>query len=261
MDKNQMPCDLQFTSADISVGHTPILHDLSLSFPRGQITVLLGPNGCGKTSLLQCLNGMSSVSSGSLTYQGESLIDMPERKRARKIAFLPQVRSIIPSIPVHTLVEHGRFPYLGFSRRPNAEDRRLVDQAMKACGVLSYADRSVDTLSGGMRQRVFLAMVLAQATPLIVLDEPTTYLDPKSQNEIMDLVTSLRDRGKTVIMVLHDLAQAARTADYLVIMSDARRVIASGPKEEVLNTSAISDVFGVSMHRVSIDGGWHYLFF
>ncbi len=260
MDK-QISHDLQFASADISVGHTPILHHVSLSFPQGQITVLLGPNGCGKTSLLQCLNGMSTVTSGSLTYQGRSLIDMPGRERARKIAFLPQVRSIIPSIPVHTLVEHGRFPYQGFSRRPNAEDRRLVDQAMKACGVLHYADCSVETLSGGMRQRVFLAMVLAQASPVIVLDEPTTYLDPKSQREIMDLAASLRDQGKTIIMVLHDLAQAARTADHLVVMSDTRKIAASGSREEILAGSAISDVFGVSMHKVAIDGEWHYLFF
>ena len=261
MDRQQNPPIIQFTSADIAVGRTRIIRDLSLSFPQGEISVLLGPNGCGKTSLLQCLNGLSKLVSGSLTCRGRSLSDLSMRERAREIAFLPQVRSVIPSIPVRVLVEHGRFPYQGFARRPNREDRRMVDEAMRSCGVISYADQNVDTLSGGMRQRVFIAMVLAQATPILVLDEPTTYLDPGSQKEILDLAASLRDQGKTVIMVLHDLAQAARIADFLVVMSDARRIVSCGPKEDVLADSSIEDVFGVSMHRVRIEGQSHYLFF
>ena len=167
---------LEFRNVSVSCQHTPILNDISLTFRDGEITTILGPNGCGKTTLVQCLNGASTVTAGQIFLNGQDFLKISPKERAREISLLPQVRTIIPAIPVKMLVEHGRFPYLGFSRRKSKEDTEIVNRAMEFTHISQYADQYVDTLSGGIRQRVFFAMVLAQDCDYIVLDEPTTYL-------------------------------------------------------------------------------------
>ena len=162
---------LEFREVDIRCNFVPILHKISVTFQKGEITTVIGPNGCGKTTLLQCLNGSSKVTSGSILLDGTDYLAMPVRERARRVSFLPQVRTIIPALPVKTLVEHGRFPHLGFARRKSKKDIEIVEAAMDFAQVAPYAAQYADTLSGGIRQRAFFAMTLAQDCDYIVLDE------------------------------------------------------------------------------------------
>lgn len=187
---------LEFRNVSVSCQHTPILNDISLTFRDGEITTILGPNGCGKTTLVQCLNGVSTVTAGQIFLNGQDFLKISPKERAREISLLPQVRTIIPAIPVKMLVEHGRFPYLGFSRRKSKEDTEIVNRAMEFTHISQYADQYVDTLSGGIRQRVFFAMVLAQDCDYIVLDEPTTYLDLTGQREFYAMIKELKNREK-----------------------------------------------------------------
>ncbi|MDE7246477.1 MAG: ABC transporter ATP-binding protein, partial [Lachnospiraceae bacterium] len=221
--------------------------------------VLIGPNGCGKTTLLHCLNGTSQVTSGEILLDNQNFLQFSSKERARKISFLPQVRSIIPAIPARMLVEHGRFPYLGFSRKKTEEDKRIVEHALSFTHTTPYADQSTDTLSGGIRQRVFFAMTLAQDCDYLVLDEPTTYLDPDGQKDILSLIQELKAQGKTIIVTLHDLSQAIRIADRLIIMDD-RRIIAQSTPEECLKRHIIQDVFHVSCKQFQDEEGIYYFF-
>lgn len=250
---------LEFSHVSVSCGHTPILKDISVSFLPGQITTLIGPNGCGKTTLLQCLNGVSKVTAGSIRLNGEDYLKLPPKVRAQQLAFLPQVRMVIPTLPVRTLVEHGRFPYLGFSRKKTNRDREIVDQAMEFAHVQDYADCYTDTLSGGIRQRVFFAMILAQDCDYIVLDEPTTYLDISGQRDFLAMAGRLKEQGKTVILILHDLGQAIRISDKLIVMND-RKIEAAGTPEECLNSHVIDRVFGTRLKRFTDEEGEYYFF-
>ena len=250
---------LEYSHVSVSCGHTPILNDISVSFPAGQITTLIGPNGCGKTTLLQCLNGMSKVTAGHILLDGKDFLKLPPKERACQLSFLPQVRTIIPALPVRTLVEHGRFPHLGFSRRKSPKDRELVCRAMDFARVTEYADSYADTLSGGIRQRVFFAMILAQDCDYIVLDEPTTYLDISSQREFLEMVCLLRAQGKTLVLILHDLNQALRISDRLLVM-DNRKIAAAGTPAECLASHVIEDVFHTRI-RSFTDGKESFYFF
>ena len=153
---------LKFDSVSIGYHKVPLIKNLSVEIPTGSITTIVGPNGCGKTTLISVLNKSSQLFNGSITLDGEDIYHMSGHLRAQKIAFLPQIREVIPALPVHTLVEHGRFPYLGFSRRLTKEDRKLVEDAMEFTHITDYRNVATDTLSGGIRQRVFFAMTLAQ---------------------------------------------------------------------------------------------------
>lgn len=250
---------LKFRHVNISCGTASILKDISVEFKRGEITTIIGPNGCGKTTLLQSLNGSSKVTSGSILLDDLDYLAMPLKERARRLSFLPQVRTIIPALPVRTLVEHGRFPYLGFARKKSARDIEVVEDAMRFTHVDNYASQYCDTLSGGIRQRAFFAMTLAQDCDYIVLDEPTTYLDIKGQRQFMDMVLSLKEQSKTIILVLHDLAQTLRISDTLVIMQD-RKIAATGTPEECLRQHIIEDVFDVHLKSFSDDDGCYYFF-
>ena len=251
---------LEFRHVNISCGTASILKDISVEFKQGEITTIIGPNGCGKTTLLQSLNGSSKVTSGSILLDDLDYLAMPLKERARRLSFLPQVRTIIPALPVRTLVEHGRFPYLGFARKKSARDIEVVEEAMRFTHVDNYATQYCDTLSGGIRQRAFFAMTLAQDCNYVVLDEPTTYLDIKGQRQFMDMVLSLKKQGKTIILVLHDLAQALRISDTLVIMQD-RKIAATGTPEECLGQHIIEDVFDVHLKSFSDDDGCYYFFY
>lgn len=250
---------LSFQNISVSCQGTPLLENISVSFPKGKITTVLGPNGCGKTTLLQCLNGSSKITEGHIFIDDLDFQALSSLQRAQRLSFLPQVRTIIPALPVQTLVEHGRFPYLGFTRHKSAKDIELVQKAMAFTHVTDYASQYVDTLSGGIRQRVFLAMILAQDCDYIVLDEPTTYLDLKGQKEFLELFRSLRDMGKTVILVLHDLNQAIRISDKLVIMKD-KKIAAAGSPQECLQQHILEYVFETSYKKFTDDDGDYYFF-
>ncbi len=250
---------LKYETASIGYTKSPILTDINVTFNQGEITAIVGPNGCGKTTLLQALIGGSRLLAGRILLQGNDLSQLSDKERAASLAFLPQTRSIIPALPVHTLVEHGRFPHMGFNRRKTADDIRLVREAMDFTGIISYADQSVDTLSGGIRQKVFFAMTLAQDTELLVLDEPTTFLDAQASREFFDMLHQLKAKGKTIILVLHDLAQALTHADRIIVMQD-KKIAAAGSPEECLQQQILQNIFHTNLHQFR-EGDKTYYFF
>ncbi len=251
---------LEFCNISASCGTTPILNNISVCFKKGEVTAVIGPNGCGKTTLLQCLNGSSKVTSGAILLEKTDYLAMPPKERARRVSFLPQVRTMIPSLPVKTLVEHGRFPHLGFARKKSETDIAIVNDAMQFTRVDAYAEQYADTLSGGIRQRAFFAMTLAQNCDYIVLDEPATYLDLKGQRELAEMILQLKNQGKTVILVLHDLGQALKISDTVVIMQD-RKIAATATPKECMQQHIIEDIFDVRLKEFSDDEGHYYLFY
>lgn len=247
---------LEFREVSAGYGGKPVLRDISFSIPKGCLATLIGPNGSGKTTLLRAAARQLPIQAGSILLNGRPLSDYDRKAFARTAAFMPQVRSV-PAITVGALVAHGRFPYLGFSRQMRPADKDAVRQAMEDTGVAAWAGRDLRELSGGERQRVYIAMALAQDTDIIFLDEPTTYLDPGRQFELLDLIASLPRRGKTVVMVLHDLSHALRYSQQLLLLEQGRLVRCSGP-EMLFECGDLDQVFGIRSRRAE-DGGYYFL--
>ena len=237
---------MQLSAENLTAGYgnNNILDGLSLCLPSGKITALIGPNGCGKSTLLKCFSRLLTPASGTLCLGGEDLSTLHRRQLARKLALLPQQHSAPEGISVRELVGYGRSPWLNLWGRLGGEDKSKIERAMQETNISHLAEKRVSELSGGQRQRVFLAMVLAQDTPLMLLDEPTTYLDISHQVELMNLLRSQNQQGKTVVTVLHDLNQASRYCDYLVMMA-AGKIIAQGTPEEVMTPAILAQVFDI----------------
>ena len=245
---------------NLSAGYPgkPVLREVSASIPAGKTTVLLGPNGCGKSTLLKAVCGMLPLSAGAVLLDGEPISALSPQLLARKSAYLAQSRQV-PDITVGRLVLHGRFPYLSFPRRYRAEDLAAAKAAMERMGIADLAEVPLDRLSGGQRQKAYIAMALAQDTPVVLLDEPTTYLDVGHQLGMMARAKELADQGRTVVMVLHDLSLALQTADRVLVMAEGR-VICAGTPEEVFTSGTLDRVFGVKLGRVRTASGWHYYY-
>lgn len=220
-----------------------ILHDLTFTIPTGGLVSIIGPNGCGKTTLLRTMAKQIPPQSGTVLYDGVDIATISRKDLARTAAFLPQVRPI-PSISVQALVSHGRFPHLGFSRTLRPEDRIAVQRAMEQTGITPWANRSLDSLSGGERQRVYLAMALAQETDIIFLDEPTTYLDLHYQFDLLELLQQLQRSGKTIVMVLHDLSLALRYSTQVVLMDQGQLLFSDSP-QALRSTDLLAQTFHV----------------
>lgn len=234
-----------------------VLQDISLTFSEGSVTVVAGPNGCGKSTLLKAIAGILPAS-GEILLDGKDVKNISGRKRAQQIAFLPQSRQV-PEITVGRLVLHGRFPYLTYPRQYRKEDFAAADAAMKALGLSELAERSLSSLSGGQRQKAYLAMALAQDTDVVLLDEPTTFLDIAHQLQLMALAKELAQQGKTVILVLHDLTLAMEHADSLVVMNRGT-VVLHGSAEDVFLSGSLKRVFGIEVGRTRIGGNWKYFY-
>lgn len=233
-----------------------VLKNLNLTIPEGKVTVILGPNGCGKSTFLKSLCGILNIESGQVILDGTDLLSQPPRQLAQSIAYLSQSRQI-PDITAYRLVLHGRFPYLGYPRRYRKEDHAIARSVMEQMGVLELADTLMEKLSGGQRQKVYIAMALAQDTPVILLDEPTTYLDISHQMQLMQQARMLAAQGKTVVMIIHDLPHAFQTADHMILMRDGK-IVADGTPEQIYASGMISSVFGVRLCRTGTEGGWRY---
>lgn len=224
-----------------------VLKDVSVTIPDGKITVILGANGCGKSTLLKCICQIVKPYSGTVLIDGQDAAALSFAERAKKVSYLAQNRQV-PEIIVRNLVLHGRFPYLSYPRRYRPEDRRAVDEALERLGLTSYADKPVSGLSGGERQKVYLAMSLAQGSSTLLFDEPTTYLDIARQFTVLDEARALCNEGKSVVMVLHDIPEALDTADHMIVLNDGRVVMQDTPGK-VYSSGVLDDVFGVKVEK------------
>ncbi|SKB00162.1 iron complex transport system ATP-binding protein [Agreia bicolorata] len=236
----------RLAASDITIGYDRrvISRDLSVDIPDGSFTVIVGPNACGKSTLLRALSKLITPSAGQVVLDGRSISSYKAREVARVLGLLPQTSLAPDGITVADLVARGRHPHQGFMRQWSRDDEAAVVAAMAATGVTELSGRHVDELSGGQRQRVWVAMVLAQQTPLMLLDEPTTFLDIAHQIELMELFTDLNELGTTLVAVLHDLNQAARYATHLIAMKDGS-VVAQGAPSEIVTASLVEEVFGL----------------
>jgi iron complex transport system ATP-binding protein len=222
-----------------------VARDLTVAIPDRSFTVIIGPNACGKSTLLRALARMLKPTTGTVLLDGRDIHTRSAREVARTLGLLPQSSIAPDGITVAELVARGRYPHQRLLRQWSPTDERVVAESMRATGVSDLADRLVDELSGGQRQRVWIAMALAQETPLLLLDEPTTYLDITHQLEILDLCARLHEeQGRTVVAVLHDLNQAARYATHLITMR-AGSLIAAGSPREIVTADLVARVFGL----------------
>ncbi|TDD65428.1 ABC transporter ATP-binding protein [Actinomadura rubrisoli] len=230
------------TGLTLAYDRRTVAEHLDVAVPDGSFTVIVGPNACGKSTLLRALARILKPAAGAVVLDGEPITRWPAKKLARTLGLLPQSSIAPEGISVADLVARGRYPHQGLLRQWSREDERVVAGSMAATGVEALADRAVDELSGGQRQRVWIAMALAQQTPLLLLDEPTTYLDIAHQIEVLDLCARLHEEGRTVVAVLHDLNHAARYATHLIAMRDGR-IVAEGEPGEVVTAELVEEVF------------------
>jgi iron complex transport system ATP-binding protein len=221
-----------------------VARHLGVEVVDGSFTVIVGPNACGKSTLLKALARVLRPAAGTVYLDGAAIASYPSKQVARRLGMLPQSPQVPAGIVVQDLVARGRFAHQRLLRQWSAADEAAVVEAMRRTEVLDLADRFVDELSGGQRQRVWLAVVLAQQTGILLLDEPTTFLDLAHQFDVLDLCADLHDRGHTIVAVLHDLNHACRYATDVVVMH-AGAVVAQGPPAEVITADLVETVFGV----------------
>jgi iron complex transport system ATP-binding protein len=229
----------------LSYGDTIIIDNLDIEIPKGEITVLIGGNGCGKSTLLRSLARLLKPKSGNVLLNGEEIARMKTKDIAKKLAILPQSPVTPEGLTVYELVKQGRHPYRSMMKQWSREDEEAVQQALESTNIQHLQDRAVDSLSGGQRQRAWIALTLAQQTDIILLDEPTTYLDMTHQIEILDLLFDLNEqKGHTVVMVLHDLNLASRYAHHMVAVKD-KKIYAQGRPEDIITCELVQDVFNM----------------
>jgi len=238
------PSRLEARSVSLAYDGTTIVPELTVAVPPGSFTVVIGPNACGKSTLLRGLSRLLAPAAGSVVLDGRDISSYPAKEVARRLGLLPQSALAPDGITVADLVGRGRYPHQSLLRQWSSADEIAVREALDATGTAELSARPVDALSGGQRQRVWVAMVLAQQTDLLLLDEPTTYLDVAHQVELMELFAELNARGRTVVAVLHDLNHAARYASHIIAMRDGR-IVAEGAPRDVITSERVEAVYGL----------------
>jgi iron complex transport system ATP-binding protein len=238
--------DVRLEARDLSMGYaqTTIIDDLNLLIPSSQVTAIVGPNGCGKSTLLAGLARLHKPSAGQVLLDGKVIGSLPSRDVARRLALLPQDASAPDGLTVSELIHFGRQPHQSLLRQWSEEDQAIVEAALVAADLVDLADRPLESMSGGQRQRAWIAMAIAQATPLLLLDEPTSALDLGHQIEVFELIRQLAAAGKTVVMVVHDLSSACRYADHLIAMHQGH-IVASGTPQDIVTPELVEHLYGV----------------
>lgn len=247
---------LEARALTLAYGAHEAVRALSVCIAAGTITALVGPNGSGKSTVLKALARILAPRDGGVYLDGQAIARLPTREVARRLAILPQGPQAPDDLTVGELVEQGRYPHVGPLRMLREEDERAIGAALEQTATTDLRHRRMDSLSGGERQRAWIALALAQQTPLLLLDEPTTFLDLEHQHEVLSLVRELnRARGMTILLVLHDLNQAARYADRMVAIQEGR-IVADGTPREVLTPQLLAEVFHVQAQIVAhpVDG-------
>ncbi|PLT28542.1 ABC transporter ATP-binding protein [Peribacillus deserti] len=228
-----------------------IVRDLNLEIVPGKITAIIGPNGCGKSTILKTMARLHPASSGAIYLDGKLIHKTPTKEIAKKLAILPQSPEAPEGLTVYELISYGRTPHQSGLSRLKEHDQQMIEWALEVTGLKQLQNQAVDTLSGGQRQRAWIAMSIAQETDLLLLDEPTTYLDLAHQLEVLHLLEKLnREDNRTIIMVIHDLNQAARFADHLIALKQGE-IIKQGPPEEVINSDILRQVFNIETDIVT----------
>ncbi|RXE49044.1 ABC transporter ATP-binding protein [Chromohalobacter israelensis] len=236
--------DMTVRDLSLSYGPVAVIENLDLRLPPGRVTAIVGPNGCGKSTLLAGLSRLLKPRDGTVLLDGADIQRLPSRQLAKRLALLPQQPHAPEALTVAELVRFGRHPHQSWLRQWSPEDKRIVDAALDMTGLTPLAQRPVDALSGGQRQRAWIAMAIAQQTATLLLDEPTSALDLGHQVEVYELIQSLATSGKTIVMVIHDLASACRYADHLIAMHQGR-VVAEGPPGETVTPALVKRLYGV----------------
>ena len=232
-----------------------VLHGIDARFPKGKISVLCGPNGCGKSTTIKALLRLVPEVRGRITIGDTPLETLTPKELAQRVAYVPQSRNV-PDITVYRLIMHGRFPYLSYPRRYRKEDHACVHAALHRMELEGLAQRKLESLSGGQRQKAYMAMALAQDTDVIVLDEPTNFLDIRNQYELLAQTRALTEMGKTVIMILHDFELILHCADHVILLGDGE-VRAAGTARAVLESDALRETFGVTPCFYETEDGVH----
>ncbi|GCB44401.1 ABC transporter ATP-binding protein [Streptomyces sp. NL15-2K] len=228
----------------VGYGARTVIDDLDVAIPPGVITTIIGPNGCGKSTLLRTLSRLLKPAKGTVVLDGDDIVKLKTRDVAKKLGLLPQAPVAPEGLTVSDLVARGRHPHQSWLRQWSSDDVAVVERALAMTGVSGLADRPVDSLSGGQRQRVWISMTLAQGTDLLLLDEPTTYLDLAHAIDVLDLVDDLHESGCTVVMVLHDLNLATRYSDNLIVMREGA-ILAQGHPRDVITAELLHEAFGL----------------
>ncbi len=239
-------------------GRTEVLHGVDLTVPEGRVTTLIGSNGSGKSTLLRALLGFIPLWGGDIKVEGISVKGLSRREAARKIAYLPQGKNV-PDITAERMVLHGRFPYLDYPRRYRERDYALAWEAMEQMDIGQIAQRHMAELSGGMRQKVYIAMALAQQAPVIVMDEPTTYLDIGQQFRFGEMARRLSREGKTLVLVLHDILLALKISDQIAALKEGK-VLCRGTPEKILEAGVTRELYGVGVKPVETETGVQYYY-
>ena len=242
---------LQAAELSLSYENRTIIDGLDLTIPPGRITALVGPNGCGKSTLLRGLSRLLKPRSGAVYLDGKAIVRLNAKEVAKQIGILPQAPTAPEGMTVYELVAQGRYPHQGWFEQWSDTDAQVIVEALTVTNLSDLADRPLDTLSGGQRQRAWIAMALAQDTEILLLDEPTTYLDMAYQLEVLDLLHDLNEQGRTIVMVLHDLNQACRYADHLIALREGC-IVAQGAPVEVMTEEIVAQVFGLAC-QIALD--------
>lgn len=239
---------IEAKNLQVKYGEKLVLKYANIKINDGEIITIIGPNGSGKTTLIKALSRCLKPRAGNIYLDGIDINKLSSKKIAREMAILPQVKNISADITVENLVSYGRYPHLGFGKRINKDDKDIINWAIEKTGLMEFRNRHVANLSGGERQRAWIAMALAQKPKILILDEPTTYLDISYQLEVLELVKELNESlGITVIMVLHDLNQASRYSDNIYVLRDGR-ICEYGKPNNIIRSELLKDVFRIEAH-------------